>query len=174
MTRAGSKDNLILIGMPGAGKSVIGKRLAERLGCTFLDLDDVIQSGEQKTLRELIEQFGFDQFLEIEADYSRNLECGATVVATGGSVVYRPDAMEAFAALGRILYLSVPLPELEQRLSDLRQRGVVIAEGRTVRDLYTERTPLYEQYADITVETGSLGVNEVVDEILQKLGPFAT
>lgn len=166
MNRPDSRDNLILIGMPGAGKSVVGKRVAERLGYPFLDLDDVIQTTEQRTLRELIETHGFDEFLEIEARYARELDCRRSVIATGGSVVYRPDAMEALKALGTVIYLSVPLAVLKKRLADLRQRGVVIAKGRTIRDLFHERTPLYEQYADVTVKTtGSMTVDNVASEI---------
>lgn len=164
-TLAPGDENLILIGMPGAGKSSVGRAFASAHGLTFLDLDDAIQSGEGRSLKELIDAHGFDGFLEIEARYARQLDCRRTVVAPGGSVVYRPDAMEAFAARGRVVAIRVPVDELAERLSDLRQRGVVISSDRTLDDLWAERVPLYEAYADEIVDAGGLSPDQIAERL---------
>jgi shikimate kinase len=128
--------NLTLIGMPGSGKSTVGRLLAKRFSLTFLDTDTLIETSEGKRLEEIIQQHGLQGFLVIEARYLRELHCDRTLIAPGGSAVYDDQAMEHLRQLGPVVYLDVPLAEIEARVGDLQKRGVVIAPGRTVADLY--------------------------------------
>lgn len=139
--------NLTLIGMPGSGKSTVGKLLAAHYGLTFLDTDALIEGCEGQRLEQLIEQHGLQGFLAIEARYLRELSCEWTLIAPGGSAVYDEAAMHNLRNLGAVVYLEVPLAEIEGRVGDLQKRGVVIAPGKTVADLYEERHPLYVKYA---------------------------
>lgn len=163
------KSNLILIGMPGAGKSTVGVLLAKALGLAFLDTDVVLQAAHGKTLHELIEQIGLDGFCRIEREYIEALAVDRTVVATGGSAVYYESAMRYLSRDGIILYLQVPLEILRERLTDMAGRGVVIEPGRTLETLYEKRIPLYEKYADLTVPLADLSHEQAVETILRAL-----
>lgn len=163
------KDNIILIGMPGVGKSTIGVILAKVLGYTFLDTDLVIQQREGKLLREIIAEAGTDGFLEIEDRINSGIHAERAVIATGGSAVYGERAMEHFQKIGTIVYLHVSYPILEKRLHDIKGRGVVLREGQNLRDLYAERTPLYESYADIVIEEEQKDVEETVEVLIEQL-----
>ena len=163
------KSNIVLIGMPGVGKSTVGVLLAKRLGLHFVDTDLFIQAGEGKSLRRLIEQNGMVRFCEIECRYAQRVDVTDAVIATGGSVVYYDCAMKALGAGGTIIYLYLPLAELKKRLGDLNQRGVVLEPGQTLAQLYDKRTPLYERWADITVDLSGLNHDESVEVILEKL-----
>ena len=156
-------NNVILIGMPGAGKSTVGVVLAKRLGWRFLDSDLVIQEKCGKLLYQLIEERGEAGFLMLENEINASITAEGAVIATGGSAVYGKEAMRHFREIGQIVYLKLPFEELEQRLGDLHERGVVLKKGYTLRDLYEERIPLYEKYADITVDEEGLTVGETVD-----------
>ena len=145
------ESNLTLIGMPGSGKSTVGKLLAKRFRLTFLDTDVWIESSEGCRLEELIVRHGLDGFLAIEARYLRNLRCERTLIAPGGSAVYDAHAMANLRRLGPVAYLDVSLSEIESRVGDLQKRGVVIAPGKTVVDLYHERHPLYLKHADLRI-----------------------
>ena len=150
-----SKDNITLIGMPGVGKSTVGVVLAKVLGYRFLDSDLEIQEQTGKLLHELIEEYGGDGFLEIENRVNAGLEVSRSVIATGGSAVYGKEAMEHFKRTGIVVYLKCSYDALEKRLGDLKGRGVVLKDGQTLRDIYEERSVLYEKYADlIVVEDG--------------------
>ncbi|MBL7214491.1 MAG: shikimate kinase [Phycisphaerae bacterium] len=166
---ANAKSNLVLIGMPGVGKSTIGVLLAKRLGRYFLDTDVLIQVAHDKSLQELIETNGMDGFCQIEQDYVTCIDIKNAVIATGGSVVYYDSSMRALKADGVIVYLQLPLAALEKRLGDLNQRGVVLEPGQTLAALYAKRTPLYEQWADITVDLSGLNHDESVESILRML-----
>lgn len=159
------KDNLILIGMPGVGKSTVGVVLAKKLGYGFLDSDLVIQERFGKLLHELIEELGNEGFLQAEEEVNASLNPTRTVVATGGSVVYGARAMEHLAQIGRIVYLKLGLDELRERLGDLKERGVALRAGQDLSDLLAERTPLYERYAQITIDCGGKSIREIVEEI---------
>ncbi|MBO5412085.1 MAG: shikimate kinase [Clostridia bacterium] len=159
------KNNVILIGMPGAGKTTIGTELAERIGYGYVDVDSVIIAREGKCLNEIIAECGRENFLDIEAKVNSELCAERCVIATGGSVVYRESAMEKLRALGKIVYLQLPYAEIERRLGDLKQRGVALKDGFTLRDLYEERIPLYEKYAEITVDLAELNVAECVEKV---------
>ena len=163
------KNNIVLIGMPGVGKSTVGVILAKVLGYQFLDADLVIQEQEGKLLHEIIEEKGTDGFIRVENRVNASLDTDKTIIATGGSVVYGTEAMEHLKEIGQVVYLEVYFEELEKRLADIKGRGVVLRPGQTLKDLYLERTPLYEKYADVTVNEEGLGVEETVDALVQKL-----
>lgn len=163
------KKNVVLIGMPGAGKSTIGVILAKVLGKDFIDADLVIQKKEGRLLREIIEQEGPDGFLAVEERVNAGICPDAAVIATGGSVVYGQRAMEHLGRIGAIVYLKLSYPAVESRLRDIRGRGVVLRDGQTLMDLYQERAVLYERYADVTVEEDGLGVEETLEKTLQAL-----
>jgi shikimate kinase len=150
------KKNIVLIGMPGAGKSTVGVVLAKRLGYRFLDSDLVIQEQTKKLLHELITEHGVDGFLKIEEDINAGLDCEQAVIATGGSVIYGEKAME------------LSYKEIEDRLGDLTARGVALKNGQTLKDLYNERCPLYEKYAHIVQECDHKRVREIVQELASK------
>ena len=156
-----SSKNVILIGMPGSGKSTVGVVLAKVLGYRFIDSDLEIQSQEGKRLPELIEEF-----LDIEARVNASIEAERCVIATGGSVVYRDSAMQHLKEIGTVVYLKLTCEELEERLGDLRCRGVALQEGQTLQSLYEERIPLYEKYADITVDETNMSVEETMEQVV--------
>ncbi len=160
------KDNIVLIGMPGVGKSTIGVVLAKVLGYQFVDADLVIQEKEGKLLCEIIEEVGADGFLEVENRINSQIEAHHAIIATGGSVVYGREAMEHLRQIGTVIYLKLPYEELNRRLRDIKGRGVVLRDGQTLRDLYEERVPLYEKYADITVDEHQLTVEETIEKIM--------
>lgn len=161
--------NVILIGMPGVGKSTVGVLLAKKLGYQFIDSDLLIQSKEKRLLKDIIAEEGLDGFLEIEADVNATVEIENVVLATGGSVVYKERAMKHLSEIGTIVYLKVSYEELSKRLGDLKERGVALKEGQTLLDLYEERNPLYEKYADIVVDEEKLGLDETLDKVLYNL-----
>lgn len=162
--------NMILIGMPGSGKSTVGVVLAKKLGYRFLDSDLVIQEKCGKLLYQLIEERGEAGFLMLENEINKSIIADNAVIATGGSAVYGGEAMAHFKEMGRIVYLKLPFEELETRLGDLHERGVVLKEGYSLRDLYEERIPLYEKYADITVDCSGKDIRTVMEEIYEKRG----
>ena len=163
------KKNVVLIGMPGAGKSTIGVILAKMLGKDFIDADLVIQKEEGRLLREIIEQEGPDGFLEVENRVNAGLTPERAVIATGGSVVYGKKAMEHLSEIGVVVYLRLSYESVNRRLRDIRGRGVVLRDGQTLKDLYEERVSLYEKYAEVTVEEDGLTVEETLEKTLQAL-----
>lgn len=162
-------NNIILIGMPGSGKSTLGVLLARAMKYRFLDTDLLIQEREGKLLCEIIAQEGMKRFLEIEGEVNAGIEAERTVIAPGGSVIYSPAAMQHFAEIGTVVYLHVPVTELEKRLGDLKRRGVVLKPGQTLEDLYEERRVYYERYAQVTVDVTKEEVGDVLAELVQKL-----
>ena len=158
-------NNIILIGMPGAGKSTIGVVLAKKLGYEFIDSDIVIQNKYKKILQELINEHGIDGFEKIENDVNKNLNTKNSVIATGGSAIYGKEAMEHFDSRGTVIYLNLPYEEIEQRLGNLEERGVTIKKGQTLKDLYNERTPLYKKYANVIIDCQGKTIREIVEEI---------
>ena len=144
---------ITLIGLPSSGKSTLGVLLAKTLGYGFVDADLVIQERTGKLLHEIISESGAEGFIKLENDINQTIVGGKVIIATGGSAVYGEEAMAHFRSLGRIVYIRIPFDTLEKRLGDYSHRGVVIREGKTLRDMYDERIPLYEKYADITVDS---------------------
>lgn len=167
--KSSANGTFILIGMPGSGKSTIGQHLARTLDCSFVDLDDVIESRAGRTLEKIIAEVGLDDFLELEAEAAREFQENNVILATGGSVVYKAAAMLALRELGTVIYLQTPVSELSQRLSDLTQRGVVLQESQSLEELYREREPLYECYYDVKIKTLGLTIEETVAEILARV-----
>ena len=162
-------NNIVLIGMPGSGKSTVGVLLAKMLGYDFIDSDLLIQKREGKRLFEILDDNGTDYFLELEKDVNCGISCENTVIATGGSAVYGKAAMEHFKDIGKIVYIKVPLCELEKRVNNFSTRGVVMKNGSTLKDIFEERAPLYEKYADITVELGNGSLTDSAEEIIKAL-----
>ncbi|MCH5281325.1 MAG: shikimate kinase [Lachnospiraceae bacterium] len=157
--------NIILIGMPGVGKSTIGVVLAKRLGYGFLDSDLLIQEKEGKLLHQLIEENGVKGFIGIEEKINASIQEEKTVIATGGSAIYGQEAMAHLKSIGKVIYLSLSYEELADRLGDLNKRGVVLKEDQTLEQLWEERKPLYEAYADISINCCGKQIREIVEEI---------
>ena len=162
------KTNIVLIGMPGAGKSTVGVVLAKHLGCRFVDSDLVIQEKYGKLLHELIEEHGVEGFWKIENEVNASLALEGSVIATGGSVIYGKEAMEHLRLIGNVVYLKLPYEEVAERLGDLNARGVTLMPGQTLHDLYEERTPLYEKYAHVTIDCSGKVLRDIVMEIARR------
>ena len=162
-------ENIVLIGMPGVGKSTVGVIAAKQLGYQFVDADLLIQKQEKRLLREIIAQEGVDGFIQIENQVNASIETDRTVIATGGSVVYGREAMEHLRKISTVVYLKLSYQALKKRLGNLKNRGVVLREGQTLRDLYEERVVLYEKYADIVIDEENKGIEETLQYILKEL-----
>lgn len=162
-------DNLILIGMPTCGKSTVGIILAKALGYDFIDGDLVIQRNTGKKLSQLMEERGVDGFLQLEEETLCGLSCSHSVIAPGGSAVYGEKAMAHLKELGRVIYLKMDLDMLEERLHDAKNRGVALREGQTIEMLFNERVPMYERYADITVDERGHALEDMVVLIVSQL-----
>nr|WP_296156967.1 shikimate kinase [uncultured Blautia sp.] len=162
-------NNITLIGMPGVGKSTIGVVLAKILGYQFIDSDLLIQKQEKRRLSTIIEQEGYAGFMKIENRVNAAIDVDDTVIATGGSVVYCEDAMKHLKSVGTVVYLKLSLESLSKRLGNLKGRGVLLKEGQTLKDLYEERTPLYEKYADIVVDEEGKDLEASLHAVLEIL-----
>lgn len=161
------KQNVTLIGMPGSGKSTLGRTLAESLSYHFIDTDEVIMETYHKTLMELIDQYGTDGFIETEGKVIQSIHTNQAIISTGGSAVYHAAAMEYLKSTGLVVYLHHNLHDLEQRVGNLVTRGVVCHAGcKTLQDLYKERCPLYETYADLTVDLTQGSLEECNQRLL--------
>ncbi len=158
-------QNIILIGMPGSGKSTIGVLLAKKLGMDFVDTDLLLQAREGMLLQEMIDEWGIDGFLDAESRAIQGLTCSNAVIATGGSVVLRKEAMEHLQYLGKTIYLRLPLEEIDRRLGDLYTRGVVLHEG-SLSEEYARRAPLYEGNADTILDAQSLPIEKMVERLV--------
>jgi shikimate kinase len=158
--------NIVLIGMPGAGKSTVGVLLAKQMAFDFIDTDLLIQRSAGRRLAQIIRQHGLERFCDLEAAHICGLQLRQTVVATGGSVIYRPQAMVHLRSLGHLIYLHISPDPLKRRLEDLQDRGVVFVPGQSLDDLYAERLPLYQKYADTTIQTDGLSPPATVGAIL--------
>lgn len=163
------KENIVLIGMPGVGKSTLGVVLAKELGYQFVDADLLIQEREKRLLKEIIADEGVDGFLKIENDVNAAISATKTVIATGGSVIYGDEAMQHLREIGTVVYLKLDYETLDSRLGSLKGRGVVLRDGQTLKTLYDERIPLYEKYADVTVDEGGLDLEETLNQVLANI-----
>jgi len=159
--------NIIFIGMPASGKSTVGVVVAKRLGYEFIDTDLLIQKQEGRLLKEIIADVGNEGFLEIENQVNREVEAEKAIISPGGSVVYCEEAMEHYKKIGTIVYLKVPFDTINKRISNAKNRGVVLKEGQTLYDLYVERTRLFEKYADFIVSEEGLELEETIDKVLE-------
>lgn len=163
------KRNVILIGMPGVGKSTVGVILAKILGYSFVDTDLVIQEKEGRLLRDIIAAEGVDGFIATENRICSELEADRSVIATGGSVVYGNEAMEHLRSIGTIVYLKLDYRKLKYRLGNIKNRGVVIRKGQSLASLYREREVLYTKYADIVIDENGCGIEKTVKKTVEAL-----
>lgn len=161
--------NIVLIGMPGCGKSTVGVVLAKALGMDFVDSDLLIQRSQGMHLHQIIEKVGDEGFRQIENQVNADIQSDNCVIATGGSVVYGQQAMEHLRSIGTVVYLQLTYEQVQERLGDLHARGVTMKPGQTLRDLYEERTPLYEHWAHQTISCDGLQLRQVVGKILSQL-----
>ncbi len=158
-------NNITLIGMPASGKSTVGVLLAKRLGYSFVDVDIVIQEQEGRLLKDIIAKEGQEGFLTVENRINASLNVRHSVIAPGGSVIYGKEAMEHLKEISTVVYLKLSYESVEERLGNLVDRGVVLKAGMTLRDLYEERVPYYEKYADITIDENGLDAGKTVDRL---------
>lgn len=161
--------NIVLIGMPGAGKSTVGVVLAKNAGFKFVDSDLVIQEETGMLLHEIISKEGDDGFRQVENRINASLQAKHSVIATGGSVIYGKEAMRHLKEIGKVVYLKLSCESIADRLGDLKERGVTLKQGQTLQQLYDERVPLYERYADATVDCEGKSIREIVAEISAKV-----
>lgn len=159
------KPNITMIGMPSSGKSTVGVLLAKRLGFSFVDVDIVIQEKEGRLLKEIIADEGMDGFLKVEERVNAELDTSLSVIAPGGSVIYGEKAMEHLKEISEVVYLKMSYEEMEKRIGNVVDRGVALKPGFTLRDLYNERVPYYEKYADIVIDEEGKTAGETVDEL---------
>ena len=160
------KKNLIFIGMPAVGKSTVGVVVAKRLGMKFVDTDLLIQEQEDRLLREIIADVGEEGFLKIENQVNRDLDVKNAVISPGGSVIYCEEAMRHFKETGTVVYLKASYQTIKRRIRSPKKRGVVLKEGQTFRDLYNERTKLFEMYADITISEDGCRIEQTIENVL--------
>ena len=164
--------NIIIIGMPGAGKSTMGVVLAKTLGRNFIDTDIVIQEHAGRLLQEIIDKEGPEAFLAIEKKTILSLYCHNAVIATGGSVVFSEKAMEHLKASGVVIYLKISCEEMVRRLNNITTRGIVLVAGQSLPDMYTQRIPLYEKYADITIDCSEDDFENCIGNVIDELSGF--
>ncbi len=162
-------ENIILIGMPGAGKSTVGVLLAKSAAYDFLDTDLVIQKQQGMPLQQIIDSYGIEDFLKKEEQALLSVDCKKTVIATGGSAIFSEKGMEHLKKNGVCVYLKVDEQELIRRLTNIKTRGIACKKGETVADIIAERSAFYEKYADITVQCGSDPAECTVENIMNKL-----
>lgn len=155
--------NIILIGMPGCGKSTIGVLLAKAMQYSFIDCDLIIQKNCGMNLQEIIDSKGLEAFLAAEEAALCGIAETDSVIATGGSAVYSERAMKHLKKDAVTLYVSLPCSEIERRLTNIKTRGVAIAKGKSISSLYEERCPLYERYADIILDADKLDIEDTVE-----------
>ena len=163
-------SNIILIGMPGAGKSTVGVILAKTLGMNFIDTDIMVQERAGRLLQKIIDAEGPAGFLAIEEMTICSLHGENAVIATGGSVVLSRKSMEHLKEDGVVVYLAISFAEMEKRLRNITTRGIVLPAGQGLRDMYDQRVPLYRKYADITRECSGEDFEGVVEELVRRLG----
>lgn len=159
--------NIIFIGMPASGKSTVGVVVAKHLGYDFIDTDLLIQKQEGCLLKDIIAKVGNEGFLRIENQVNKSLVVENAVISPGGSVVYCEDAMLHFKEIGTIVYLKTSYEDIYSRISNAKNRGVVLGEGQSLRDVYNERAKLFEKYADYTISEEGLDLEETIDKVLE-------
>lgn len=169
MKNVNNVDNIVLIGMPGVGKSTIGVILAKVLGYNFIDTDILIQEKTGKLLSQIIQESGIDEFIRIENDINKSLKVNRSVIATGGSVIYGREAMDNLKSIGKVIYPKQDFERINERVSNINGRGVVLRNNQTFLELYNERTQLYEKYADIVLDEGDLSIEDTLNKLVYEL-----
>ncbi len=163
-------DNIILVGMPGCGKSTLGVVLARKLGYGYLDTDSFISQREKSTLQDIIDQRGLNYFLDIESSVGSEIVCDRVIIATGGSMIMSEKAMDNLKSLGKVIYINVPIDELKRRLGNFSDRGIAMKNGETLDDILKKRTPYYNKYADLVVDyKDGNSLEETVNDIIEHL-----
>lgn len=163
------KNNIVLIGMPGVGKSTLGVILAKVKGYKFIDTDLLIQEKENKLLSEIIEEKGMDGFIKIEDSVNGSITTENAVIATGGSVIYGDNAMKNLKNIGTVVYLKQDLDHIKKRVKNIQGRGVVLRDNQTFDEMFDERIKLYEKFADVTIEQGDCEIEDTLNKIIGKL-----
>jgi shikimate kinase len=166
-------ENVVLIGMPGAGKSTIGVLLAKTTGRDFVDTDVLIQVREGRSLQAILQAEGYLKLRAIEEQVILGLTLESHVIATGGSAVYSDAAMAHLMKSGTVVFLDVPFEQIGRRVRDLASRGIAAAPGTTLRQLYDQRRPLYLGHADVVVDCGVKGHEDVLRAVMAATGPTA-
>lgn len=166
------KKNLIFIGMPAVGKSTVGIVVAKRLGMKFIDTDLLIQEQEGKLLREIIAERGEEGFLKIENQVNASVKAQNAVISPGGSVIYCKEAMKHYKKIGTVVYLKASYQTIKKRIRNPKKRGVVLKEGQSLRDLYYERVPYFEKYADITVCEDGCRIEDTIKNVLNAVKKY--
>lgn len=166
------KNNLIFIGMPAVGKSTVGIVVAKRLGMKFIDTDLLIQEQEKKLLREIIAEVGQEGFLQIENQVNAQVKADNAVISPGGSVVYCKEAMQHYKEIGTIVYLKASYQTIKRRIRNPKKRGVVLRKGQSFRELYNERVPYFEKYADITVCEDGCRIEDTIENVINAVGEY--
>jgi shikimate kinase len=169
MTLANTHSNLILIGMPGAGKSTVGVILAKQASLNFVDTDVFIQTSQGRSLQDIVDSDGYELLRKIEEEVLLGLSVHNCVVATGGSAVYSNSAMLHLKSGGMAIFLDVDMPTLESRIHDYSTRGLAKRADQDFADMFQERFTLYTQYADITIKCSGLTHEEVCSQIMYAL-----
>lgn len=159
--------NIILIGMPGCGKSTVGVLLAKSMLRDFVDTDLIIQNTYKKSLCDIINEDGLDGFKEKENSVLAQLKAENAVIATGGSAVYCPEGMENLKNGGKVIYLKLSPEEIKSRIKNITTRGIAMKEGTTIEELYNERAALYEKYADIIIDCENTTPEECVNKVIE-------
>lgn len=161
--------NIVLIGMPSAGKSTVGVIIAKLQGMSFIDTDVLLQTKQGRLLQDILNKDGIKPFLNIEENTILSIECKNSVIATGGSVVYSEKAMQHLRENSLIIYLHIDMKTVDRRLNNLKTRGVVLNPCQTLEDIYNERLPLYKKYADIVIDSSNFSIDDTVDAINKQL-----
>ncbi len=161
--------NIVLIGMPASGKSTIGVILAKTLGIGFYDTDLLIQQREKRLLQQIIDTDGIEHFLDAERDAILSLDCENAVIATGGSAVFRDEAMQKLKRSGTVIFLDVSLETVKKRLNNIKTRGVAASKNKRIDDIFYERLPIYRKYADLILPLEGKSSEEAVSDVLLAL-----
>ena len=163
------KDNIVLIGMPGCGKSTLGVVLAKSTNRNFVDVDLLIQQKAGKKLHKIIEDEGLEYFSELENSVGASVEAENSVIATGGSIIFGEDAMAHLKGIGTVVYLRLPLEVIKKRIRNFATRGIAMKQGETLDDVFAQRSPLYEKYADMTIDCENVTFEENLEKLINTL-----
>ena len=163
------KDNIVLIGMPGCGKSTLGVVLAKSTNRNFVDVDLLIQQKAGKKLHKIIEDEGLKYFSDLENSVGASVEAENSVIATGGSIIFGEDAMAHLKKIGTVVYLRLPLEVIKKRIRNFATRGIAMKPGETLDDVFAQRSPLYEKYADMTIDCENVTFEENLEKLIQAL-----
>lgn len=155
--------------MPSAGKSTVGVIVAKNLGMYFVDTDVLLQTQQKRLLQDILNKDGIDAFLKIEESTILSLECENTVIATGGSAIYSKKALNHLKRNGIVIYLHISMETVNERLNNIKTRGVVLSPKQTLEEVYAKRNPLYEKYANIIINCSEYSIDTTIDIIHQRL-----